>query len=165
MQTSCDVTVGDGGGGGWHWVVFLSAKSLCACASSVVVVLAFRSSNGSSLFPLPPSSVSFRPIAAHHASHLNRKHIEGEKDKGLRDAARVTLRELEESLSQGLALVSSDREHPGIKPQADTGKLPPPPPVFHPSYPLYFFLRLRICFVCLRLYVVYCTFFLVKRIR
>eukprot|EP00752_Nemacystus_decipiens_P005355 g4856.t1 len=54
------------------------------------------------------------------AEEEERKRIEREKDKGLRDAARVALEELEESLSQGLALVSSDREHPGIKPQADT---------------------------------------------
>lgn len=38
----------------------------------------------------------------------------------------MTLNELEESLSQGLALVSPEREHPGIKPQADTGKYPTP---------------------------------------
>lgn len=51
----------------------------------------------------------------------HRKRAEREKDKGLRDSARVALEELKESLSQGLALVSSQREHPGIKPQADTG--------------------------------------------
>eukprot|EP00903_Cladosiphon_okamuranus_P016992 g15661.t1 len=58
--------------------------------------------------------------AVDRAEEEERKRIEREKDKGLRDAARATLRELEESLSQGLALVPSEREHPGIKPQADT---------------------------------------------
>lgn len=66
---------------------------------------------------------------------LNRKRIEREKDEGLRDAARETLKELEESLSQGLALVSSEREHPGIKPQADTGNYLPPSLSFTPLPP------------------------------
>lgn len=50
-----------------------------------------------------------------------RQRLAREKDKELRDAARVTLVELEETLSQGLALIASQRQHPGIKPQADKG--------------------------------------------
>lgn len=52
-----------------------------------------------------------------------RRRIEKERDEGLRGVARATLQELEESLYQGLDLVSAEREHPGIKPQADTGNL------------------------------------------
>lgn len=75
--------------------------------------------------PIPSLSrlVQLRTLLCTMVSR-NRKRIEREKDKALRDAARATLKELEESLSQGLALVSSEREHPGIKPQADTGNYP-----------------------------------------
>lgn len=52
----------------------------------------------------------------------SRKQLERETDKKLRDVAAGALKELEDTFSQGLALVAEDREHSGIKPQADRGK-------------------------------------------
>lgn len=78
------------------------------------------------LLPFSSFALVVQPNYCYHAA--DRKRIEREKDKKLRDAARDTLDELEESLSQALALVSSGKEHPGIKPQANTGNCPPLPP-------------------------------------
>ena len=51
-----------------------------------------------------------------------RKQLEREKDKELRGVAAEALKELEDTFSQGLALVAEHREHSGIKPQADRGE-------------------------------------------
>ncbi|CAM9674948.1 unnamed protein product, partial [Ectocarpus sp. 8 AP-2014] len=64
-------------------------------------------------------SVRKAKAAVDRAEEEERIRIEREKDRGLRDAARATLVQLRESLSQGLALVAAERQHRGIKPQAD----------------------------------------------
>lgn len=51
-----------------------------------------------------------------------RKLREREKDEELRSLAQAVLPELEDTLSRGLALVDEQREHSGIKPQADRGE-------------------------------------------
>ncbi|CAB1101046.1 unnamed protein product [Ectocarpus sp. CCAP 1310/34] len=66
-------------------------------------------------------SVRKAKAAVDRAEEEERIRIEREKDRGLRDAARATLVQLRESLSQGLALVAAERQHRGIKPQADRG--------------------------------------------
>ncbi|CAM9933789.1 unnamed protein product [Scytosiphon promiscuus] len=57
--------------------------------------------------------------AVDRAEEEERQRLEREKDKELRDAAGVTLAELEETLSRALDLIAAQRQHPGIKPQAD----------------------------------------------
>lgn len=52
-----------------------------------------------------------------------RERVKREKDKQRREVARRILAELEDSLSRGLALVAHEQDHPGIKPQADRGKV------------------------------------------
>ncbi|CAM9666023.1 unnamed protein product, partial [Ectocarpus sp. 8 AP-2014] len=64
-------------------------------------------------------SVRKAKAAVDRAEEEERTRIEREKDRGLRDAARATLVQLRESLSQGLALVAAERQHRGIKPKAD----------------------------------------------
>lgn len=54
-------------------------------------------------------------------SNGDRKRLEAEHDKCLRDKARLALVQLEEMLSRGLTLIEGNREHPGIKAQADRG--------------------------------------------
>lgn len=56
---------------------------------------------------------------------LTRKQLAQEKDKELRGVAAEALKELEETFSKGMALVAENREHSGIKPQADRGAAVP----------------------------------------